>query len=564
MPILLIELAFLAGVAGVVGVAFNLIEYGSLKFIKQARAIRKSRDPFHAVLYLGTYAVASAAVTSAVFSELLIVRIVAIAAIFALLLLDRFCRAVLGDNVGFNEVQTTLSESTFAGQFIASHGSSIVRSALVAGATAIALLLAGHWSPIHLSARWLLLIPLAAVMVYSIIWRTIAATDVFPSPLRLPMLLIYAWLNALKSIPREKIELTVAGLAADRPRVILFILDESVTGEYLSINGAAKPTTPYLESIADQYVNLGIASAASNISAATNVILRSGLRVDQLPDRRQLGLRLPSLYQYAQAAGYRTCYLDAQYPPGVRGNFLTQHDLQTIDELYWAIGDEPDTNKRFRRDRLLLERILARLKDDQPTFLWVNKYGAHIHFDQTYPPEATVFTPTMPPGRSMDGCTQEQIENSYANSLRWAVDDFLHELIPALDLKNSVVVYTSDHGQSIRHGTGNSTHADRIDPPPIQANVPMLGFGRSFETRFSSAIDALRDRTSHFQLFPTLLALMGYDESEVTARYGNPLWAAPPERRVFLSGDVFGRGIVHLNDFDQDAPKRSAEIARSK
>lgn len=549
MQSLLNQFGLLVVATVIVGVGLNLAEYGRLQFLALAKSIRDSRDLSHAVIYLGTYAIASASIVVAVFSESSIVCGIALGLIFFFLTMDAVCRFVLGDSIGFNEVQTTLSESTFAGQFMSSHAVSIGKAVLFAGLVTGTLLVAAFLNPIRFELWWLLLVPLAAVLAYAVVWRTVAATDVYPAPIRIPVLFVYASLNALRFVPRQSVDSTPG--SAPKPRVILLIMDESITGNYLSINGWPKETTPYLESIKEKYLNLGIACSASNISAATNIIIRSGLRADQIADREQLGLRNPSIFQYAQAAGYRTCYLDAQYQPGVRGNFLSQHDLASIDQIYWAIADEPDSNKRHVRDRLLANRILSLIQGDQPTFIWVNKYGAHIHFEQTYPDEARVFEPTMPHGRSINACALEEVQNSYANALRWSVDEFFRILVPAMDLADTAVVYTSDHGQSLEGGRGASTHADRVDPPVSQANVPMLCWGDHLRQQFAEGIDQLRDRTSHFQIFPSLLSLMGYEESDVTKRYGAPLWGPPPDRRVFLSGDIFGRGIVHINEFDQ-------------
>lgn len=549
MPDVMVQLAMLIVAAAIVGVAFNLIEYGGLAVLRHAQSIRFSRALPHALVYLATYAAVSAAIVAAVFSESLLARWIALPAVFILLTLELACRFVQGENVGFNEVQTTLSESTFAGQFLSSHFGAGMRAAGVAGLVTAGLFAAGFWETLRFDLWWLLLVLLGGVMAYVVIWRTVAATDVFPSPIRIPVLLIYVLMNRVENRPRDPVELAVPEEAAARPRVILFIMDESITGTYLGINGYEKSTTPFMRSIEGSYHNLGIACAGSNISAATNLIIRSGLRADQIPDRRQIGMKQPSVYQYAKAAGYRTCYLDGQYGPDVCGNFLTRHDLSVIDEGYWAIGDESEASQRYLRDRLLAQRALDLIAEGGPIFIWLSKYGAHFHYEQAYPDEARVFEPTMPPNRSISACSSEQIENSYANALRWSMDAFLELLLPKLDPSETAVVYTADHGQSIEGSHGASTHADRVDPPAIQANVPMLVWGDPIMQRFADGIDAARDRTSHFQIFPTLLSVMGCDENDVMRRYGSPLWGSPPDRRVFLSGDIFGRGIVHVNDF---------------
>lgn len=559
MPSPLAQLILLIPFTVIVGLAFNLVEYRRLRVLDFVKSIAFSRHWPAAIFYLCTYAVAAAAITVAIFSESLFVRCIALLAVFLSLAADLSCRFVQGANVCYNEINITLTESTFAGQFLSAHSTSILKAILQAAIFTAALLIATLWPAVRFDLWWLLLIPLAILLAYSVIWKTVAATDVYPAPIRIVTLAIYALLNPIKTGPRKPA--SIKPTSSEQPRIILFIMDESITGSYLSINGYHKNTLPLLSSIADQYLNLGIACSASNISAATNVIARSGLRADQLPDRSQAGLSQSNIFQYAKQAGYRTVYLDGQYAPGVRGNLLTPFDLQTIDDMYWVIGDEPDPLKRHRRDRLMAQRILDHIKSDEPTFIWINKYGAHFHFEYTYPDEARIFTPTMPINKSISACTPEEIENSYANALRWSVDGFFEILLPAVDHDHMAILYTSDHGQSIEGAHGASTHADSIDPPAVQANVPMLLWGQHLLNRFPNGIDHLRDRTSHFQLFPTALTLMGYDETEVTRLYGTPLWGPPPQSRVFLSGDIFGRGIARLNDFQKDGPVFSRATA---
>ena len=130
-----------------------------------------------------------------------------------------------------------------------------------------------------------------------------ARTPLYAGP-RLPV--------PVELVPREKSD-------AD---VVILIVDESMTADFLGINGFDRPTTPYLASTASQYVNLGTASSGGNKSATSNMILRSGLRVDQVPDGAQLSLRCPNIFQYARKAGYWTAYIDAQSSAHKFSNYM--------------------------------------------------------------------------------------------------------------------------------------------------------------------------------------------------------------------------------------------------
>jgi arylsulfatase A-like enzyme len=66
-----------------------------------------------------------------------------------------------------------------------------------------------------------------------------------------------------------------------------------------------------------------------------------------------------------------------------------------------------------------------------------------------------------------------------------------------------------------------------------------------------SAQPALYDKTTHFDVFPTLLELLGYPQAATRKRYGCSLLdPSPRPPRRFLSGDPFKPGARTLNSFD--------------
>ena len=122
---------------------------------------------------------------------------------------------------------------------------------------------------------------------------------------------------------------------------------------------------------------------------------------------------------------------------------------------------------------------------------------------------------------------------------------------------NVLVVYTSDHGQSL---TGmqpdlarrHTPHATPVDPPPEQASVPLLllAFGPEVQARVAARYEpALVDRVSAFEIFPTLLEAAGYAREDVRRYYPFSLFDADADRsrRIFASGNIFAReGHFHI------------------
>ena len=92
---------------------------------------------------------------------------------------------------------------------------------------------------------------------------------------------------------------------------LVFVVDETVRGDHLSVNGYWRPTTPWLKSLqpAGRLVNWGIASSAAISSDPSVVSLLTGVA---LSDRDGRAYTQPTIFHYAKAMGYETHLLDGQ------------------------------------------------------------------------------------------------------------------------------------------------------------------------------------------------------------------------------------------------------------
>lgn len=348
--------------------------------------------------------------------------------------------------------------------------------------------------------------------------------------------------------------------AANAPRFtshILFVMDESVVGERMSLNGFRYDTTPYLRTLDDPgFHNYGIASSAANISHLSNLLVMSGLRPDQIPDRDQKSMHQASIFGFARHAGRRTYYVDAQNSR--LQNFVYYRDQRDFELLRVFHSDfHFDREEASHRDRKGLAMIADALeKEERPAFVFLLKTGCHNPYDDKYPAE------TRYP--ELDGAPEAA--RTYLYSLRWGVNDFFREVRETFAGKDLIVVYTSDHGEQLRgiDVTGDSrygklAHGNMTNPNPIEANVPIFIWAMSDRAReeFEAAGGYRPDNmngASHFQLFPTLLSLMGYEHDDVKSLYGRSLFDAPYPRRQFVSREFLDpdppENVEWLNDFD--------------
>lgn len=347
--------------------------------------------------------------------------------------------------------------------------------------------------------------------------------------------LVYLNLFAYESLhntigPREPVTLTRRSSLIEQD--IVLIIDESVAGNYLDINtpsGVHSGLKTPPEGV--DIFNFGYAASIANCSADTNVTLRyGGTRADYM----RINSTWPSIWQYAKQAGLRTVYIDAQRTGGNLQNLMTKLEKQDIDEFV-----QFDQTSVRDRDMAAAAKLIELLGDHQAELVVINKVGAHFPVHDKYPDDFMSYRPALPRGQfqdvsdtgSRDGFNGQQDDwvlyrNAYQNTLLWNTGEFFKRIFQQADLSHAVLIYTSDHGQDLheRGNPGLNTHCDS-DPVAEEGLVPLVVIqGSQLQTLdWRNAWARNKDRSSHYNIFPTLLQLMGYDPVGVESAYGKSL-----------------------------------------
>ena len=473
-------------------------------------------------------------------------------------------RAVSGTGFGLHEANLIVRELEFAPDALRFFIGRYLWGAAAGIAAAGLLFRASELLAPRVRPGWVLALPVLAFLACSKLYQvTVFKVFEFPAPYRIPILLSHAGNDPLPYYGAREIP-TLTPRNAPAAKHLILIVDESVSGDLLGINGGPAATTPYLASLEDRVSNLGVISAISNFSSGTNIVLQSGLRLDQLPDRDARSLRNPSLFAYMARAGFRTFYLDGQTYSDP-SNYLTDFDLAPLDGYVQVVRENVGV-EGHEIDQAIASYLGQIVASNATSFSYVLKAGAHFEYELRYPESARVFRPTLDRGELMSlsfrGSDRERTLNSYLNALHWAVDGFWRSLLQQLEAtgKDVLVLYTSDHGQSLLEvspSTGRIeplVHNTPRNPPAFQAMVPLFlvtagdAPAKWLQTRFDRT---LRDRLDQYAVFPTMLEAAGYDADEVRARYGPGIFdrGAASEPRRFLSGDLFGRAPFALNEY---------------
>jgi glucan phosphoethanolaminetransferase (alkaline phosphatase superfamily) len=358
----------------------------------------------------------------------------------------------------------------------------------------------------------------------------------YPASIKVPAIALDYTIKSKPLIKRQLNE-QIKPSKKEQFQNIVWIIDESVVGSFLSLNGYDKKTTPYLDELnqkSQKIFNFGVANSISNCSAESNLFLRIGLNPKKEFNVEEEMYTLPTIFQYAKRAGYTTWFMDSQTRENHLQNYLTLYDKESMDH-FKTLG--PNV-KRIDRDKKFLDEMITIINSKNKTknFIVLVKYGAHFPYLLTYDHNYSPFQPVMDVSYGgMDMEHKEQQMNTYLNALYYNTDLYLKELVTKANLKNSIIFYTSDHGQNILESPNlTRPHCNSERVVKHEVSVPLMVFQEHAKELFE------KDRKlfySQIQLFPTTLALFGYSNKRVE-RYGKTLfdgYKSSEEREYILS-----------------------------
>ena len=376
---------------------------------------------------------------------------------------------------------------------------------------------------------------------FAIIYKTDSSSNNFSSIFRVANTALYASIKQPYYGPRY--ELKEQPYKKEDFKNIILIVDESITGNHLSINNHSVKTTPYLQRESN-IINLGLASSITNCSASSNIILQSGLQPEMLPDKNFLALKKADIFQYAKNADYSTAYISNQSYEDKLQNNMTVHDVKHIDYFYQpkkgSFNKEQETPEGE-----VISKIKKQLDSSNKNFIFVVKRGSHFHYESNYPSSGKVFTPTLEAGETMSIKNKEKALNSYHNSIRWNVDKFFERFFEDIKIDSeTLIIYTSDHGQSLLDDGKINTHCSSSNPSKNQGLVPLILFTKNGH-ELERLIIKNKNKLNSFSIFPSIINFMGYDTEYKT--FHDDFYK---EDQFFFSGDIFGFGALEKNNIN--------------
>ena len=325
---------------------------------------------------------------------------------------------------------------------------------------------------------------------------------------------------------------------------IIFVVDESVRGDHLGIDGYTRDTTPLLTRLSadGKLKNWGIASSAATCSIESNNLLLTGLH--DLPDTDFNIYKLPTIFQYAKAAGYKNYYFDGQLSTVWNGK------ASDLDDYEWINAKNFIDLPPYEVDHEIATRVHQIVASGTGNFIWINKRGTHKPYERAYPKDANLWQPALY-GADDTGfygnVDHDQLVNSYDNALLYNLQSFFSPLVESSVPASTVIVYTSDHGQTLGENGAVVSHCSTTRN---EAVVPLFVIGD--DPRITSADTSYK--ASHQNLFATLLDLMNVPEPDRQYPYATSLLRAhggDSKPRSFYAGDLHSGTFGQWFPFEQ-------------
>ena len=130
------------------------------------------------------------------------------------------------------------------------------------------------------------------------------------------------------------------------------------------------------------------------------------------------------------------------------------------------------------------------------------------------------------------------------------MDDFFATTLPALARPDTLMIYTSDHGQALFEGGYDIQQcSNSAEQSKGEVTVPIFVWAGSgaFAQRLREHARLGFNQATHFEVFPTLLSAMGFPQRWVRREYGPSLLDFPLSREPrLLVGGIFDVGAYWI------------------
>lgn len=219
---------------------------------------------------------------------------------------------------------------------------------------------------------------------------------------------------------------------------VVLVIGESLRADHLQINGYERATTPnlVLDSMVVSLPNV-YTEACYTHTSVPHILTRA----DSIAPERAYTER--SFISILNKCGFRTSWLANQ--ESVNNYVYFMNECDTL--IYANSGKSMYVFDKWL-DEDLLPLFDAELSREEPLkFVLLHTIGSHWWYESHYTDDYRKFEPVIK-SRVVSSCSDEELINSYDNTILYS-DYIWSELIDRLKDKQAILIYISDHGESL-------------------------------------------------------------------------------------------------------------------
>ena len=289
--------------------------------------------------------------------------------------------------------------------------------------------------------------------------------------------------------------------------VVVFVVGESLRSDHLQVNGYERETTPYLAKESNLVMLDNIYSEPCFTHTSVPHIMT---RADSLDSQK--AYYEESFVSIFNDAGFRTTWIANQESVSTYAYFMNE-----CDTLIYVNGSK----SVYTFDKWLDEDILPHLENElqyenSNQLHILHSIGSHWWYNSHYTDEFEVYTPVIE-SRVVSSNTQEEMINSYDNTILYT-DYFLKNTIDLIRDKNSILIFLSDHGESLGED-GYYLHG--TDRPELHQPAAFVWYSDKYAQSYPELIENLKKnsekRYRSDYLFHSII-----DAADITTEYKDP------------------------------------------
>ncbi|MEM5717608.1 phosphoethanolamine transferase [Proteus mirabilis] len=306
------------------------------------------------------------------------------------------------------------------------------------------------------------------------------------------------------------------------PQTVVLFLGETHRGDYLSINGYSRETTPELEKRNVISFSDAISQGAYTLQSTPMILSRKNIYDSGL-------IPESSIISAFKEAGFTTWYV----------SYLSHAHIG--DNEINLIANEADHYIQSDVNINTLDKILN--DDSQKKLIVYKTVGSHYLYHNRYPKEFNKFQPSFTDNdyKTPSYTDKEKLENSYANSILYSIDYQVSEFIDRLKKEKGLVSlsFISDHGTSI-YDDGKSLYGGNTKG---NYNIALFfWFNKEYIDKYPLDVEYLIEnkdkKVTSYYFFDTLLHIGKINTKKIKGRslFESPLFE---KERLIKNKDIY-------------------------